>query len=757
MKRFFSAISTLLIIFSMLSIGISSFAKEKEIYPLVIFPGYSSPYLWDSDKNERVWPIDFTTLKDYIKNNSATLVNAISQYRNGNKIPLNSKLGNLLKEKLEPITMDAEGKSIHNVKEEFSGDIVDGKYISKAEQTKYSNLLSGNPDIYPVKKIKHTKSRANDITKLSAVTGKINQLKKMGIKNPDDYIFIYQNDWRQSQIDYIPNMESYINDVLAITGCKKVDITALSHGGQCASTYLAAVVAKKNSNTVHKAVLNVPATAGTHMNGDPMNNRFEGVEYETILKFIDVATDNYHDEKIILGDILKQLGASGILNDFLSTFVQEYVIDIIDKIPSLWDFIPLKDYEETKSRLLTDGNSFNKPFVDAAKSKALIEKSDKFHYEIVKNLTVLLNKALKKCDIAIITCYGYDGVSAQNRNSDYIIDVETSSGAYCAPFGDTFEDNYIQQNINDKNKKHYHLSPSFDIDASTAFLPDNTWFIKDAFHGMHERDPYQIELTNKFLYEDSIKNVYSDPKFPQFEQSLIPQNDIYLRFDNTSFGFHSSKDTNFYIKNISKENSVDILEVESIYADIQCFKKWKTRNIKPGEYTIYEIGNKNIEEYNKPFKIKVKYRTLNNPALIKEKTFDITPLKDNELSRYNHLALPASSSIFPVQNKNPESNSNTSKPQTNNNPTISLNNKYTGENNNAKSTTAKSNITKNINTSVEKRSASKLNKINGAEIPKTSNKFFGIKIITTSVSIIIFIATVIITMAIKKKKTEKIS
>lgn len=755
MKKLFSGLLIIVIVFSMLSVGISSSAEEKEIYPLVIFPGYSSPYLWDNDKNERIWPIDFSALKDYFKNNSTDLTKAISQYRNGNKVPLNSKLGELLKEKLEPISMDEKGKSIHNVVAEFSGDIVNGKYINKAEQTKYSNLLSGNPNVYPINKIEHAKLKSKDLTILSAVAGKINQLKKMGVKNPNDYIFIYQNDWRQSQIDYIPDMEKYINDVLKITGCKKVDISALSHGGQCASTYLSTAIAQKNLNTVHKAVLNVPATAGTHMNGDPMNNKFNGVDYKTILKFIDVAMDNYHDEKIILGNILEELGASGIINDFLSQFTQDYVIDIIDKIPSLWDFIPLKDYEDTKNRLLTEGNSFGTPFVDAVKSKAIIEKSDKFHYEIVKNLSVLLNKALNKCDIAIITCYGYNGVSAQNRNSDYIIDVETSSGAYCSPFGETFSENYIQQNTNDKNKNHYHISPSFDIDASTAFLPDNTWFVKDAFHGMHERDPYQVEFTNRFLYEDSIKDVYSDPQFPQFEQSLIPQNDIYLRFNNTSFGFHSSKDTSFYIKNISKENSIDILEVKSIYADIQSFKKWKTSNIKPNEYTIYGIGNKNIKEYNKPFKISVKYRTLNNPALIKEKVFDITPINDEEFARYKHLSSPALQSIFPTQNY---INSN-SKSKTDNKPLKSDNINSDSHsidnpiNSNAlsASNTKKGAESKHKTTSILKKSSSKSTKIKNVKIPKTSRPICIAKIIAVSSSAV-FICTAIATVSVIKKK-----
>lgn len=759
MKKIFAALFSFLIIFSSLSIGISSYAKEKEIYPLVIFPGYSSPYLWDNDKNERVWPLDFTALKTYFKDNATSLSMAISQYKNGNKIPLNSQLGNLLKETLEPITMDEEGKSIHNVVAEFSGDIVNGKYINKAEQTKYSNLLSGNPNVYPVNKIEHAKLKSNDITKLSAVAGKINQLKKMGIKNPNDYIFIYQNDWRQSQIDYIPDMEKYINDVLKITGCKKVDISALSHGGQCASTYLSTAVAQKNLNTVHKAVLNVPATAGTHMSGDPMNNKFEGVDYEIILKFIDVATYNSHDEKTVLGDFFKNLGSTEILNEFLSQFVQEYAIDIVDKIPSLWDFIPLKDYENTKNRLLTEGNSFGTPFVDSIKSKKLIEKSDKFHYEIIQNLSLLLNKALKKCDIAIITCYGYDSITSQKHNGDYIIDTETSSGAYCAPFESTFSENYTQQNTNDKNKNHYHLSPSFDIDASTAFLPNNTWFVKDAFHGMHERDPYQVEFTNKFLYEDTIKNVYSDSQYPQFEQSFIPQNDIYLRFDNTSFGFHSNKDTSFYIKNISKENSIDILEVQSIYADIQSFKKWKTKNIKPNEYTVYGIGNQNIEEFHKPFKISVKYRTLNNPALIKEKIFDITPINDNELKKYNHLYAPASTFVFPIQ-KQTSDNDNSQQQTTQNNKTSNENNNINNTNNNNNNTN-KSTTTSNKNSKKDKNItnrvknlSSKSNKTKNTRIPKTAGTFSSSRVIYASSSVVFVGIIVSTTLFIKKKKLK---
>jgi hypothetical protein len=64
------------------------------------------------------------------------------------------------------------------------------------------------------------------------------------------------------------------------------------------------------------------------------------------------------------------------------------------------------------------------------------------------------------------------------------------------------------------------------IDASTAYMPDNTWFVNGLFHGMTYWDYYSRELMTTLLLTDRITDVYSDPKFPQFKDTTNPSSII---------------------------------------------------------------------------------------------------------------------------------------------------------------------------------------------------------------------------------------
>ena len=66
---------------------------------------------------------------------------------------------------------------------------------------------------------------------------------------------------------------------------------------------------------------------------------------------------------------------------------------------------------------------------------------------------------------------GYDSVNGK-YNSDILIDTYLSSGSDCALANETFPSDYEQVNTVCNNTDHYHISPEFDIDASTGFLPE---------------------------------------------------------------------------------------------------------------------------------------------------------------------------------------------------------------------------------------------------------------------------------------------
>ena len=77
---------------------------------------------------------------------------------------------------------------------------------------------------------------------------------------PEESIYIFNTDWRLGQIDNSERLAEFIDDVLEITGKDKVDIYALSHGGQTAAAYL---YYHGEEGKVDNALLDVPAIGGT--------------------------------------------------------------------------------------------------------------------------------------------------------------------------------------------------------------------------------------------------------------------------------------------------------------------------------------------------------------------------------------------------------------------------------------------------------------------------------------------------------------
>ena len=59
------------------------------------------------------------------------------------------------------------------------------------------------------------------------------------------------------------------------------------------------------------------------------------------------------------------------------------------------------------------------------------------------------------------------------------------------------------------------ISPSMEIDATGCYLPENTWFVEGQYHGQYYYEEYTRKLVTKLLFTDDIKDVYSDPEFPQ--------------------------------------------------------------------------------------------------------------------------------------------------------------------------------------------------------------------------------------------------
>ena len=593
MKKILSVILAVLIIVSAVSIGVVAGAEEK--VPVVILQGYSGPNLAYADENgepifdengnvQLAWPLNFDNLGADIMELLADVT--LSQEDLGDAIV------DVLQEYFEPLEMYPDGTSKNNLV----------PYPSGAAATRASTLIENGMEEYIPE----------------AVVAEM-AIEEVGAEN----VFGFTQDWRQSQVDSAADLDAYIQEVKAITGADKVDIYGLSHGGQYGTSYL---YYYGHKGDVRNAIFGDPATLGTSAVGSFFTGEYVDVNLEDVIRFVEHGFEYEQDWEWLLQLLLLDEALVEIVN---SALVNTDLLEGIVLIPSLWDFVPYNYFENALQYVGLTEETNGKLYNDTVK----------FHNDVNNGGLNLANKlsALKASGMKIgyVCGSGYDSINGK-YNSDILIDTYLSSGSDCALVNERFASDYTQANTVCDNPNHYHISPEFDIDASTGFLPDATWYVRNQGHGMIMHDEYSKNLVHDFLWGD-IENVYSSKEYPQFNMSQNNGEILYARFDNTSSGYHSTKDTALVVKNMSVEADVVIWSIEAVGADID-FEYAQGLTISKGKVYKFKATNNDFENANIPFEVQITYSLLNNQLTSETKTFLFTPMTDAQMTRFSYLS-----------------------------------------------------------------------------------------------------------------------
>lgn len=602
MKKAISFILAAVMIISAASFCVFG-AKEKT--PVIILQGYSGPTLINTDTGEQVWGLDFNKVGERVKEEIPNLLANVS-----NEDALVQIIGTVLLEQLEPIACNPDGTSKYNVE----------CYPRGAENNRLSVLRANGGKYIPEKEL------------VDIIANKIGE----------ENVFVFVCDWRKGQIDYADEIDKFIQEVKALTGSEKVDLFGLSHGGQCGASYLYYYDHKQD---VRKAMLTSPAIGGTSIVGELFCGNSVDIDYETIVKFVEQGTSTEENFEELIGII-------GVdrLNPLLNRVLQEYAIDFAKYFPSLWDFVPLDYFEEAMEHI----------GLDPIESAPLIAKTTAHHTAAMAHMSEGLKRAQNAgTQIGIITCTGAESFAGNGNNSDYIIDVYTASGAKCADIGETFEKDYTSARSSCSNESHYHISPDFDIDASCAYLPDSTWFVKGQYHGMYVFDAYTRGLVTEFFYSN-VKDVFSDSRYPQFNASQNTADGLYVRFDNTSFGYHTKNDTKLIVKNLSANSDAIIWSITVDGADFSVTYD-KAQSIARGQIAEFDITEGNFDGYSLPFTVTAKYSLKNNQFTYITQSVNFTPLSNEMAGKFSYLTKPAA--VTPdVYGDEPSSPSDTENP-----------------------------------------------------------------------------------------------
>lgn len=579
MKKLLSLILALLMVFS--AVTINAFAKEEDT-PVILVPGFLQPYIYieneDGGEDEYLW------------------------------LPMKEKIFKRIIDDMPNFIRSIVGLLYGDV-ENFGITLGGGAYA-------VSEKMCCNPDgtsVYPVVHYKNDPAESN-AANLKKIVSKEAERKNILFEDFIDYavangysklenIFVFEYDSRFDSITLADELRTFIKDVKKYTGSEKVNLFTISYGGLITSTYLYYYM---NEGDVDKAVLNVPPLQGTDF-PDRLFRQNVDLPLYTLVDFVEsvlgVGTE--------IGGLLKSLDG-----DFLDTVMNGAsggLLDVVRYWSSLYAITSTEYYEGMK-----------KDFLDPVASKAIIERNDTIHYEIMPAMKKTFEKCAKKgIDVSIITCTGSDICLGGDLNGDILVPAYSASGATVAKKGERFPDGYTGVKTSCSNPEHNHISPSMEVDASSAYLPEKTWFIEDSYHAMFELEEYVISLSAKLLFTDELKDVHTDPAYPQFEYSNNPHQGIHAKFNSSPTGYISSKDDALIVKNVYDRNAIKIISVKLNGTDLD-FEALLSKPLLPGESVEIPFSGDVPKVSAKRSELVIEYAKVGIVSGSSSKTFEIT-------------------------------------------------------------------------------------------------------------------------------------
>lgn len=582
MKKVLALLLTVVMAFSLCSIGISAAYETAELtkYPVIMVPGYSSSELFrygEDGEKIHLWGDALAQITPELEANlSGVVSDAATMLLAGDVEPIAKRLGEGFQRIFGDLKTNADGSSYYDVY----------NYVNTPEECNYAVLR----ELYPEGRFQAEAEMMEEV------------FTNIGAEN----CYVFNCDFRMGAVECAEKLRTFIDDVIEYTGQEKVNILAVSHGGQVTGTYLTLY---GHEGKVNNAVLTVPALGGAGIAYDAFNSPREGFNFGDVALLVFIEHGMMLEEDI---HILVEAGWLGFLDDLADALVP-YVMPVMGTWGSMWDFMPLEYYDEMKATLL-----------DEEENAGLIEKSDFMHYEIMSpDGEHYFGKGFKEAQAAGTNVYimaGYDIVIVTGMpvSSDAIITTPASTGATCAPFGERFNDGYTQK----VDTGFYQVSPSMSVDASTSYLPEHTWFVENYHHGMTYKDEYTRDLMYTLLLNDESYDVHSMERFPQFHATTNPSHAVHAQFNNSLEGYASAEDTTLVITNISAKHNVVVSAVTVKGLENFDFA-FSPFDLEPGESKEVTVKGKLPEVSLKNFEITVSY-VMETLTPIGERTFDFT-------------------------------------------------------------------------------------------------------------------------------------
>ncbi len=338
-------------------------------------------------------------------------------------------------------------------------------------------------------------------------------IQQLGELIGEDNVYYFGYDSLGDVVSTADRLYNYIhNVVLPQTGADQIKICPISLGGTVATYYLNAH--PEDYSLIKKMVFVVPAIDGSNIIGDLLTNNLSVYEDSELYENLLVALLGETPLAYMLNIVLRILPSS-VLKKALNGLVDGVVDVAARRTTILWALCPTEYYEEAKAIWL-EGDEYA---VIREKVDSYMEARANFE----NNLFTLRDTGAELFDIACYDvplfplCKDY-----QTTNADRVIHAASPSmGATFADLGTTLGENYEAVGTYCDDPTHNHLSPDGVVDATTGLLPCTTWYFKGQAHELLPHNDVALELAIQVMVDDNIKDVYSNPAYPQFNNGRI--------------------------------------------------------------------------------------------------------------------------------------------------------------------------------------------------------------------------------------------
>lgn len=533
MKRIIAVLLCAAVLFPLC--GVAASAVKKDEYPVVLISGFMCSNLfvdYGTPMQEKVWPPEVSKITRTIKNDISDFLPAFFGLALGRTERFGKVLGEGMSCVLEKLRLNPDGTSVYPVTH----------YPNNPRYSTVEYMRKNCPENIYEKKFSNYIADAFDPSK----------------------VFVFQYDSRLDAVTVAQEFRDFVDAVREYTGAEKVNVFALSYGGLIVSTYLTLY---GEENALQRIVMSVPALGGTSLPDSLLRNKTD-FDPETTVRFFETILSGESDFARLFEGRSAQ-AVNSVANAVCSVAMEKVVY-----WGSIWSLCSPELYDELK-----------KDFLDAEANGELTEKTDFIQY----NVRPALKHTFEKCraqgmSISILCASGSPLVTGGGFNGDFILPASGVSGAVCAPLGSRFSEGYRAAKTSCTDPEHNHISPSMEIDASSCYLPENTWFIDGQYHGQYYYEKYTRNLVTKLLLTDEIADIYSDARYPQFELSQHSYRTLHAAFNRSPSGYLSADDTALTVTNLSDSNYIKVFSVVPYGVELE-FKALGSDLLEPGEST----------------------------------------------------------------------------------------------------------------------------------------------------------------------------